>query len=190
MSASTSSLSIHSSYDNSNNSNIASLSSQQKQQLQLQQQSTSLTPSLTSLLHQKLTTNNNNDHQQKKASSKQVLLNDIASGLADAVAVAVSDAVSSVQQKKCNNLLQQSIQQNQPPSEHQHSEQTTFSHLRHQLESKDQQQHALRKNLTNINIEVAVASAVNRYLTSTINKNYRENEIEQVNDNKVISLHV
>lgn len=178
MSASTSSLSIHSSYDNSNNSNIASLSSQQQQQLQLQQST-----SLTSLLHQKLTTNKNNDQQQMQVSSKQVLLNDIASGLADAVAVAVSDAVSSVQQKKCNNLLQQ--QQQQQP------EQTTFSHLRHQLESKDQQQqHALRKNLTNINIEVAVASAVNRYLTSTINKNYRENEIEQVNDNKVISLHV
>lgn len=189
MSASTSS--FNSSYDNSNNSNnvtnIASLSSQQKQL----QQSISLTPSLTSLLHQKLTTsnnnnNNNNDHQKQAASSKQILLNDIATGLADAVAVAVSDAVSSVQQQKFNLLQSQSIQ----PVEQ--SEQA-FSHLRHQLESKDQQQqqHAIRKNLTNINIEVAVASAVNRYLTSTISKNYRgENEIEQVNDNKVISLHV
>lgn len=154
--------------------------SQQQQQLQ----SISSTPSLTSLLHQKLTTNNVEHHQ--KVNQKQVLLNDIASGLANAVAVAVSNAVSNInnnsQQHHNQEVLRQQLQQ--PPStppislqpDPQKSQQ--FSHLRQQLESREpttyhhlNNQNILRKRLSNINIEAAVASAVNRYLATTIKNN-------------------
>jgi hypothetical protein len=150
---------------------------------QQQLQSISSTPSLTSLLHQKLTTNN--DHQ--KVTQKQVLLNDIASGLANAVAVAVSNAVSNINnnsQQHQNNqeVLRQQLQQPPlpPPSILQTDPQKSqqFSHLRQQLESREpttfhhlNNQNILRKRLSNINIEAAVASAVNRYLATTIKNN-------------------
>lgn len=149
--------------------------SQQQQQLQS-------TPSLTSLLHQKLTTNNVEHHQ--KVNQKQVLLNDIASGLANAVAVAVSNAVSNINNnsQQHQEVLRQQLQQ-PPPSppislqpDPQKSQQ--FSHLRQQLESREpttyhhlNNQNILRKRLSNINIEAAVASAVNRYLATTIKNN-------------------
>lgn len=142
---------------------------------QQQQQSISSAPSLTSLLHQKLTTNN--EHQ--KVNQKQVLLNDIASGLANAVAVAVSNAVSNInsntQQHQHQEVLRQQLQQPLPDPQKNHQQ---FSHLRQQLESKEpttyhhlNNQNILRKRLSNINIEAAVASAVNRYLATTIKNN-------------------
>lgn len=154
---------------------MSSPSQQQQQQLQS-------TPSLTSLLHQKLTTNNVEHHQ--KVNQKQFLLNDIASGLANAVAVAVSNAVSNINNnsQQHQEVLRQQLQQ-PPPSppislqpDPQKSQQ--FSHLRQQLESREpttyhhlNNQNILRKRLSNINIEAAVASAVNRYLATTIKNN-------------------
>lgn len=187
MSASSSastSLSVHSSH----NLNVMSPSQQQ------QQQSISSTPSLTSLLHQKLTTNN--DHQ--KVNQKQVLLNDIASGLANAVAVAVSNAVSNInsssQQHQNQEVLRQQLQQ--PLPDHQKSQQQ-FSHLRQQLESREpttyhhlNNQNILRKRLSNINIEAAVASAVNRYLATTIKNNQEKLAKSHENDVDMIPMHV
>jgi hypothetical protein len=146
---------------------------------------------LTSLLHQKLTTNDSNINSKQSSSTtvpstgtnkKKVLLNDIASGLANAVALAVSNAVSSVHHQIKNQSEVQSkmitIQQ--------------YSELRQQLETNEpntpeydrdvlthnenhQQQLSgninLRKRLSNISIEAAVATAVNRYLTTTIKQN-------------------
>lgn len=146
---------------------------------QQQQQSISSTLSLTSLLHQKLTTNND----LQKVNQKQVLLNDIASGLANAVAVAVSNAVSNINNnsQQHQEVLRQQLQQ--PAHLHQQlhldpQKNQQFSHLRQQLESKEpttyhhlNNQNILRKRLSNINIEAAVASAVNRYLATTIKNN-------------------
>ena len=136
---------------------------------------------------------------------KQVILNDIAAGLANAVAVAVADAVSSVHQQMNNQennrrmIEQQQLQQQQQqlpqipvapvveevqvlqlPPRNQH-----FSHLRQQLESKNphnsHNNQILRKRLTNINIEAAVATAVNNYLTTTIKNNQKltRNQLDQ-----------
>lgn len=138
-------------------------------------------PTLTSLLHQKLTTSNlSNDQYQTNqqaqptvsaSADKQEKLNDIASGLEssaflESVALAVSDAVTSVHQ-------QMTTQELSLPSCHH------FSHLRQQLESKEPSFHStsnstiLRKRLSSINIGVAVASAVNQYLTTTIKNNQK-----------------
>lgn len=151
--------------------------------------STSSPPTLTSLLHQKLTTNTPN-HQPKPVVSasadKQVILNDIASGLASAVAIAVSDAVSSVQQQMNNQEMNQRRLEPPPPRHH-------FSHLRQQLESKEPSYHGtnstiLRKRLSNINIEAAVASAVNRYLTTTIKNNQKMTTRNQLDHDENVIL--
>lgn len=143
-------------------------------------------PTLTSLLHQKLTTSKSPHYhphhlQQSQFQSKpvvsvsadkQVMLNDIATGLASAVAIAVSDAVSSVNHQMNNQETNHSLIYPQPLRHH-------FSHLRQQLESEEQTSNGfshstiLRKRLSNINIEAAVASAVNRYLTTTIKNNQK-----------------
>lgn len=141
-------------------------------------QLSSSTP-LTSLLHQKLTTS----PPQPKPADKQVMLNDIASGLASAVAAAVSDAVSSVHQHQERRL------EPAPPTRH-------FSHLRQQLESKEPSHNGtggphstiLRKRLSNINIEAAVASAVNRYLTTTIKNNQKLTRNQLDHDENVILI--
>lgn len=167
-------------------------------------------PTLTSLLHQKLTTTNtpNNHyhhhhhpldqqhqhHQQLQpkpvvsaSADKQVMLNDIASGLASAVAIAVSDAVSSVHQQMNNQEINQR-RVDPPPTRHH------FSHLRQQLESKEPSYHGtsnstiLRKRLSNINIEAAVASAVNRYLSTTIKNNQKMTRNQVDNDENVILI--
>ena len=155
-------------------------------------------PTLTSLLHQKLTTNpqNNNhhhhlqQHQPKPVVSatadKQVMLNDIASGLASAVAIAVSDAVSSVHQQMNNQEINQRRLDPPPPRHH-------FSHLRQQLESNEPSYHGtnstiLRKRLSNINIEAAVATAVNRYLTTTIKNNQKMTRNQLDHDENVIMI--
>jgi hypothetical protein len=148
-------------------------------------------PTLTSLLHQKLTTNTP-DHQQHQPlkpetstfADKHVMLNDIATGLASAVFIAVSDAVSSVHQQMNNQVMNQ--RQLEPTTTRQH-----FSHLRQQLESKQPAFHGtqstiLRKRLSNINIESAVASAVNRYLTTTIKNNQKLTRNQSNHDENVI----
>lgn len=124
------------------------------------------------------------NHQPKPSlapiAHKQIVLNDIATGLAQAVAVAVSDAVSSVHQQMNNQEI------HQRRIEH-------FSHLRQQLESQSQSgtttntssnnnnSTILRKRLSNINIEAAVTTAVNRYLTTTIKNNQKltRNQLQQ-----------
>lgn len=153
-------------------------------------------PTLTSLLHQKLTTNTQTNHQPKPVVStsadKQVILNDIASGLASAVALAVSDAVSSVHQQMNNQEMNMNPQRriDPPPTRHH------FSHLRQQLESNEPSYHGtnnnnstiLRKRLSNINIEAAVASAVNRYLTTTIKNNQKLTRNQLDHDENVILI--
>lgn len=179
-------------------------------------------PSLTSLLHQKLTTNNNNQlrnqsyyhqsisdknrgqiclirnnqHQnlQNNNNEKKIILNDIAAGLCVAVAAAVSDAVSSVQQQ-INHSQERGIAQNNitpslantssaPPQQSPRDTSTPqqpqqqFSQLRQQLESKSppqpiQNQTILRKRLSNLNIEAAVTHAVNNYLNTTIKNTHK-----------------
>lgn len=164
-------------------------------------------PTLTSLLHQKLTTNaptnhqlhihhmHQLDHQPKPVApataDKQVILNDIASGLASAVAIAVSEAVSSVQQQMNNQEMnQRRAEPASPPRQH-------FSHLRQQLEAKEpasthhtsssgSNSTILRKRLSNINIEAAVATAVNRYLTTTIKNNQKLTRNQLDHDENVI----
>lgn len=156
------------------------------------QLSSSSPPTLTSLLHQKLTNtpNHHQDHQPKPVVSasadKQVILNDIASGLASAVAIAVSDAVSSVHQQMNNQEMNQRRLDPPPPRHH-------FSHLRQQLESKEPSYHGtnstiLRKRLSNINIEAAVASAVNRYLTTTIKNNQKMTTRNQLDRDENVML--
>lgn len=162
---------------------------------QLSSSSSTSTP-LTSLLHQKLTTSSNtpNHHQQqllpKPVADKQVMLNDIASGLATAVAAAVSDAVSSVHQQMNNQERRLEPAPLAPPRHH-------FSHLRQQLESREPSYNSggtggpthstiLRKRLSNINIEAAVASAVNRYLTTTIKNNQKLTRNQLDHDENVI----
>jgi 3-phenylpropionate/cinnamic acid dioxygenase small subunit len=147
-------------------------------------------PTLTSLLHQKLTTNAPHNHQQhhpkpvtSASTDKHVMLNDIASGLASAVAIAVSDAVSSVHQMNNQEMNQRRLE---PTTTRQH-----FSHLRQQLESKQPTFHGtqstiLRKRLSNVNIEAAVASAVNRYLTATIKNNQKLTRNQLDHDENVI----
>jgi hypothetical protein len=143
------------------------------------------------LLHQKLTTSPSNPSQQHqllpKPADKQVILNDIASGLASAVAAAVSDAVSSVHQHQERRL------EPAPPAPPRHH----FSHLRQQLESKEPSYNGgggtthstiLRKRLSNINIEAAVASAVNRYLTTTIKNNQKLTRNQLDHDENVILI--
>lgn len=157
--------------------------------------STSPPPTLTSLLHQKLTTTNIHEHHTQRyhqehqpkpvvsaSADKKVILNDIASGLASAVAIAVSDAVSSVQQQMNNQENNQNQRRTEPPE----PVRNHFSHLRQQLESREPSSHGsnstiLRKRLSNINIEAAVASAVNRYLTTTIKNNQKltRNQLDQ-----------
>lgn len=161
--------------------------------------SSSTSTPLTSLLHQKLTTSSNtpNHHQQlqllpkpAETADKQVMLNDIASGLATAVAAAVSDAVSSVHQQMNNQERRLEPAPPAPPRHH-------FSHLRQQLESKEPSYNSggpggtthstiLRKRLSNINIEAAVASAVNRYLTTTIKNNQKLTRNQLDHDENVI----
>lgn len=162
-------------------------------------------PTLTSLLHQKLTTNAPTNHQQLQhihhmhhqpkpvapaTADKQVILNDIASGLASAVAIAVSEAVSSVQQQINNQEMnQRRAEPASPPRQH-------FSHLRQQLEAKEPALHhtsssgsnstILRKRLSNINIEAAVATAVNRYLTTTMKNNQKLTRNQLDHDENVI----
>lgn len=162
-------------------------------------------PTLTSLLHQKLTTSNSPNHHQPQqlnhhqhqqlqpkpvvsaSADKQEMLNDIASGLASAVRIAVSDAVSSVHQQMNN---QEMIQRRVDPTPTRHH----FSHLRQQLESKEPSYHGtanstiLRKRLSNINIEAAVASAVNRYLTTTIKNNQKMTRNQLDHDENVILI--
>lgn len=160
------------------------------------QLSSSSPPTLTSLLHQKLTTNTLNPHQLQQhqepkpvvsaSADKQVILNDIASGLASAVAIAVSDAVSSVHQQMNNQEMNQRRLDPHPPRHH-------FSHLRQQLESKEPSYHGtnstiLRKRLSNINIEAAVATAVNRYLTTTIKNNQKMTTRNQLDHDENVIL--
>jgi hypothetical protein len=145
------------------------------------------------LLHQKLTTSNTQPQQQQlqpKPADKQVMLNDIASGLASAVAAAVSDAVSSVHQQMNNQERRLEPAPPAPPRHH-------FSHLRQQLESKEPSYNGgggtthstiLRKRLSNINIEAAVASAVNRYLTTTIKNNQKLTRNQLDHDENVILI--
>lgn len=144
---------------------------------------------------------NNHQHQNiQNNNEKKVILNDIAAGLANAVALAVSDAVSSVQQQinhsqergiaqnnpsPSNTSSQQSpreLPQNPPPPPpsppQQPAHQQQFSQLRQQLESKNppqplQNQTILRKRLSNLNIEAAVTHAVNNYLNTTIKNNQK-----------------
>lgn len=158
-------------------------------------------PTLTSLLHQKLTTNtpNNHEHHSQRyhqehqpkpvvsaTADKQIILNDIASGLASAVAYAVSDAVSSVQQQMNNQQINQNQRKIEPPTPPRYH----FSHLRQQLESREPSHGTngtiLRKRLSNINIEAAVASAVNRYLTTTIKNNQKLTRNQLNHDENVI----
>lgn len=149
--------------------------------------SSSSPPTLTSLLHQKLTTTNTQTHPEPPKpvapADKQVILNDIASGLASAVSRAVSEAVSSVQQQMNN----QERRHDPPPPRHH------FSHLRQQLEAKEPSYHGtnstiLRKRLSNINIEAAVASAVNRYLSTTIKNNQKMTRNQLDHDENVIMV--
>lgn len=132
------------------------------------------------------------DHQPKPVApataDKQVILNDIASGLASAVAIAVSEAVSSVHQQMNNQEMnQRRAEPTPPPRQH-------FSHLRQQLEAKEPALHhssgsnstILRKRLSNINIEAAVATAVNRYLTTTIKNNQKLTRNQLDHDENVI----
>lgn len=117
------------------------------------------------------------------------MLNDIASGLASAVALAVSDAVSSVHQQMNNQEMNMNQQRRiEPPPTRHH-----FSHLRQQLESNEPSYHGtnstiLRKRLSNINIEAAVASAVNRYLTTTIKNNQKLTRNQLDHDENVIMI--
>lgn len=117
-------------------------------------------------------------------------MNDIASGLASAVAAAVSDAVSSVHQQMNNQERRLEPAPPAPPRHH-------FSHLRQQLESKEPSYNGgggtthstiLRKRLSNINIEAAVASAVNRYLTTTIKNNQKLTRNQLDHDENVILI--
>jgi uncharacterized membrane protein YkoI len=166
------------------------------------QSATLTTPSLTSLLHQKLITTDSNinkqqlqssSNQQPNANRKQILSN-IASGLALAVSNAVSKAVSSVHQQMNNQEVtrqqQQQQQQQQQLLPHQQlirqqleiKEPNSYNdrEISNQNNQQEQQQSGsgsggnnviLRKRLSNINIEAAVATAVNRYLSSTIQNN-------------------
>lgn len=111
------------------------------------------------------------------------MLNDIASGLASAVAIAVSDAVSSVHQQMNNQEMNQRRVDPPPPRHH-------FSHLRQQLESKEPSYHGPANStiLRNINIEAAVASAVNRYLTTTIKNNQKMTRNQLDHDENVILI--
>lgn len=150
-------------------------------------------PTLASLLHQKLSTNqqnNNHLHHQPKpvvpaSVDKQLMLNDIASGLASSISAAVSDAVSSVHQQMNNQEINQRRLESPPPRHH-------FSHLRQQLESSEPPCHSsntiFRKRLSNINIEAAVASAVNRYLSSTIKNNHKLSQNQMNHDENAIVI--
>ena len=171
-----------------------------------------LSSTSTSLLHQKLTTSSNTTsssspahyhqhHQQQQPKDKQVILNDIASGLASAVAIAVSDAVSSVHQQMNNQEIINQRRLEAPPLQQQPTVAPAprhhFSHLRQQLESKEPSYGGggggtnstiLRKRLSNINIEAAVASAVNRYLTTTIKNNQKMTRNQLDHDENVILI--
>lgn len=87
------------------------------------------------------------------------VLNDIASGLANVVRAAVNDAVRySGASTNARALVMSSPRVS---SVQQHQQQQHYSQLRQQLESQ-------QPRLSNLNIEAALSSAVNSYLSNEI----------------------